>query len=99
MKIKIKKRHIILAAVNVLCLAGFLTLILIGSAQGKSQTYNYACRRWAGEDSEDYSQSRILVSLQDVSAVSGVRFWILFKQFPLCLKKDRSFVPMLTAPL
>ena len=62
MKIKIKKRHIILAAVNVLCLAGFLTLILIGSAQGKSQTYNYACRRWAGEDSEDYSQFSIFAS-------------------------------------
>lgn len=62
MRIKIKKRHIIITAVNLLCLAGFLTLSLIGSAQGKSQTYNSACQRWGGEDWEDYSQFSVFAS-------------------------------------
>lgn len=56
MKIKMKKRHIIAAAVNAVCIAGFVVLRIIGSSQAASQSYNFACERWGGEDSGSYSQ-------------------------------------------
>lgn len=59
---RIKKRYIILSAVNMLSLAGFLVLSLIGGSQAGKQAYNYACERWGGEDSDDYAQISCFMS-------------------------------------
>lgn len=57
MKFKINKKAAVLAAVNILSMAGFLTFSLIGSSAAKSQGYNYAAERWQNDDSDmDYAQ-------------------------------------------
>ncbi|MCD8187514.1 MAG: ABC transporter permease [Ruminococcus sp.] len=56
MRFRINKKIGAAAAVNLLALAGFLTLALIGFREGAAQEYNYAAQRWSGEDSGEYAQ-------------------------------------------
>jgi len=46
MKIKVRLRHIIIAAVNAVTLAAALILTIAGNSLAKSQRYNYAADRW-----------------------------------------------------
>ena len=46
MKIKVRLRHIIIAAVNAVTLAAALVLTIAGNSIAKSQRYNYAADRW-----------------------------------------------------
>jgi hypothetical protein len=56
MKFRIKKRIAVLAALNVISLAGFVTFAAVGANLAQSQDYNYACDRWGGDDAENYAQ-------------------------------------------
>lgn len=69
MRFRINKKIGAAAAVNLLALAGFLTLALIGFREGAAQEYNYAAQRWSGEDSADEIRYGIISALQDISIV------------------------------
>ncbi len=50
MKLRPKKRHIIIAAVNAAAAAGVLALTAAGSGLARSQTYNSAGKKWGGNN-------------------------------------------------
>ena len=52
MKLKFRKAHIVIAALNTVALAGALTLTLLGRSAAISQSYNYAAQRWKGESKD-----------------------------------------------
>lgn len=56
MKLKFRKAHIVIAALNTVALAGALTLTLLGRSAAISQSYNYAAQRWKGESKDTYTQ-------------------------------------------
>lgn len=57
MKFRIKKRSAVLAAVNLLCIAGAVVITAVGASAAKSQSYNNAAERWQnGDDKTDYAQ-------------------------------------------
>ena len=56
MKLKFRKAHIVIAALNAAALTGALTLTLMGNSAARSQSYNYAAQRWKGENKDAYTQ-------------------------------------------
>ncbi|MBQ3885644.1 MAG: ABC transporter permease [Ruminococcus sp.] len=62
MRYKIKKRYIIIAAVNAAALLSAGGLTMRGNALAKSQYYNYAAERWKGDSDESFSQISCFIS-------------------------------------
>ena len=60
MKFKLKKRHIVIAAVNAAAAASILTLSLVGNAMIKDQAYNDSARFWSPD--KDFTQMSCFLS-------------------------------------
>ena len=56
MRIRIKRRHIVIAAVNAAALIACGALTFAGSRLAKSQSYNFAAERWKNGSSDSYTQ-------------------------------------------
>ena len=56
MKLKFRKRHVVIAAVNAAAIAGAAVLSIAGSSVASAQKYNYAYERWKGSGKDSYSQ-------------------------------------------
>ena len=98
MKLKIKKLHAVIAAVNAAAVAGSLILSGIGGSLIKKQVYDTAAKKWANGSKESYSQLSCFLSDDagfTADAVASVRNTMLeaLKNVSVVPKENAELVP------
>lgn len=80
MKLKFRKRHVVIAAVNAAAIAGAAVLSIAGSSVASAQKYNYAYERWKGSGKDSYSQMSCFFNSDagfTTDTIAGVRGQLL----------------------
>lgn len=80
MKFKVKMKHAVIAAANVLAITGAIILTAVGGSMARSQSYNYAADSWGNGGELGYSQISCFLSEDSgftVDSVLSVRSQVL----------------------
>ncbi len=81
MKFRLKKRYMIIAAINAAAILGAAVLTVVGVALAESQTYNYAAEKWQGESDDSYTQISCFFSENagfDIDSIGSARTHMLY---------------------
>ena len=98
MKLKFRKRHVVIAAVNAAAIAGAAVLSIAGSSVASAQKYNYAYERWKGSGKDSYSQMSCFFNSDagfTTDTIAGVRGQLLneLKNISVVPKEGQKLCP------